>query len=63
MNHGRWRVTHIYAAGITMIEVYRLIDAFEVDHSGNREYRPEEFQTDEEAQAFADMLNAGKLPQ
>ena len=63
MNHGRWRVTHIYAAGITMIEVYRLIDAFEVDHSGNREYRPEEFQTDEEAQAFADKLNSGWLPQ
>ena len=61
MNPGRWRVTHIYAAGITLIRVFRLINAFEVDHSGNREYRPEEFRTDEEAQAFADRLNAGEL--
>jgi hypothetical protein len=60
---GKWKVSHNYAGGETFIQVYRLRDVQKVDHSGNREYASIIFETDEEAQAFADYLNAeGEWP-
>jgi hypothetical protein len=53
-----WRVTHQYAGSECYIRVYRLIDKNAADHSGNREYLREIYETDAEAQAVADELNS-----
>ena len=58
--HGRWRIAHQYAGGEMFIRVFRLRDAFGVDHSGNREYVDAIFDSDAEAQAYADRLNKGE---
>lgn len=54
---GKWKVSHNYAGGEKLIQVYRQLDVTEPDHAGNREYKPGFFETDEEAQALADSLN------
>lgn len=54
---GKWKVSHNYAGGEKLIQVYRQLDVNDVDHAGNREYKPGFFETDEEAQALADSLN------
>ena len=54
---GKWKVSHNYAGGEKLIQVYRQLDVNDVDHAGNREYQPGFFETDEEAQALADSLN------
>ena len=54
---GKWKVSHNYAGGERLIQVYRQLDVTEPDHAGNREYKPGFFETDEEAQALADSLN------
>ena len=54
---GKWKVSHNYAGGEKLIQVYRQLDVMEPDHAGNREYKPGFFETDEEAQALADSLN------
>ena len=48
---GKWKVSHNYAGGERLIQVYRQLDVTEPDHAGNREYKPGFFETDEEAQA------------
>ncbi len=53
----KWKVSHNYAGGEKMIQVYRIRRPDEPDHAGNREYIPEIFKTDKEAKAYADKLN------
>lgn len=55
-----WRVSHNYAGGEKMIQVYRIRHTNEPDHAGNREYVHQIFTTDEEAHTYADKLNAGR---
>ena len=52
-----WKVAHQYAGGEKFIRVYRLYDVQKIDHSGNREYVPHIFDTDEEAKDYANNLN------
>lgn len=54
----KWMVSSNYFNGAYHYQVYRLIDMFAVDHSGNREYRGEVFSDKLSAQAYADSLNA-----
>ena len=37
MNPSEWKVSKIYAGGITLYQVYRIKDTGQIDHSGNRE--------------------------
>lgn len=53
-----WRVGHQYTVGLLFVRVYRIRDQAEPDHSGNRIWVDKIFDTDEEAQAEADRLNA-----
>ena len=54
-----WRVSHNYVPGVgDFWEVYRLKSMCAVDHSGNREYRGGPFNTEADAKAYADKLNA-----
>ena len=57
-NPSEWRVTHQYTGSELYIRVYRLRDKDAIDHSGNREYLREIYETDAEAQAVADELNS-----
>ncbi len=52
----KWMVTTNFI-GCTIYQVYRRIDEQKVDHSGNREYIHQIFDSKEEAQAVADKLN------
>ena len=54
---GLWDVTTNIVDGEKYYQVYRLIDAGEVDHSGNREYIQFLFKVKEEAQICADRKN------
>lgn len=54
----KWMVSSNYFNGSRHYQVYRLINVFAVDHSGNREYRGEVFSDKASAQALADKLNA-----
>ncbi len=54
----KWMVSCNYFNGAYHYQVYRLIDVFAVDHSGNREYCGEVFADKASAQALADKLNA-----
>ena len=58
---GKWKVSHNYAGGEKLIQVYRQLDVNDVDHAGNREYKPGFFETDEEAQALADSLQRKRV--
>ncbi len=55
-----WKVTTNIVCGEYLYRVYRLLDANEVDHSGNREYSGEYTKDKAAAQALADKLNAQK---
>ncbi|HBH71123.1 MAG TPA: hypothetical protein DDX59_06595 [Lachnospiraceae bacterium] len=57
----KWRVSHTCAGGVKITEVYRLKDTTQPDHSGNREVRPESFESDEEARDFAKHLNESEM--
>ncbi len=52
-----WRVSHTYAGGSYFWQVYRLKSVCAVDHSGNREYRGGLFNSEADAQRYADELN------
>ena len=52
-----WKVTSNSICGERMYAVFRLRDASEVDHSGNREYAGGYVADREEAQSIADKLN------
>lgn len=54
----KWMVSCNYFNNAYHYQVYRLIDVFAVDHSGNREYRGAVFSDKASAQAYADLLNA-----
>ena len=54
----KWMVSSNYFNGAYHYQVYRLIDMFAVDHSGNREYRGAVFSDKASAQAYADFQNA-----
>lgn len=54
----KWMVSCNYFNDAYHYQVYRLIDVFAVDHSGNREYRGAVFSDKASAQAYADFLNA-----
>ena len=53
-----WKVSHNYCGGEKFIQVYRIIDESQVDYTGNREFYPKIFETDEEAEKKAAELNA-----
>ncbi len=53
-----WRIAHQAAGGEIYIRVYRLRDINTIDHSGNREYLRQIFETDEEAQKVVDEMNS-----
>lgn len=53
-----WRITHQYAGGEKYIRVYRMRDKDGIDHSGNREYLRDIYETDEEAQKVVDEMNS-----
>lgn len=54
-----WTVTtNVLSDGTYIYQVYRNRFANEPDHSGNREFRGGIFSSKEEAQKFADELNA-----
>ncbi len=54
----KWQVSSNYVVGVgTFYQVYRLRSVCDVDHSGNREYRGGPFDTEAEAQQYADQLN------
>lgn len=52
-----WRVYASPIAGSIFYGVYRLRDINAADHSGNREVRRGLFETRDEAERLADMLN------
>lgn len=52
-----WKVTFQYIGGKEIYQVYRLKDINEVDHSGNRRYASGVFNSQEDAQTFAESLN------
>lgn len=54
----KWKVSSNYFNDSWHYQVYRLIDVFAVDHSGNREYRGAVFSDKLSAQAYADFLNS-----
>lgn len=54
-----WRVATNYACGEKHYQVYRFRHPGETDHTGNREWRGG-LETEEEAQALADELNAAE---
>lgn len=56
-NASEWRVYASPIAGSTFYGVYRLRDVNATDHSGNREVRRGLFETRDEAERLADMLN------
>ena len=53
----RWKVSHTYAGGEFFYQVYRIRDLDQPDHAGNRDTYHKCFDTEEQAQAFADKLN------
>lgn len=55
-----WRIAHQSTGEKILIRVYRLRDINGVDHSGNREYLRDIYQTDEEAQKVVDEMNSYK---
>jgi len=57
----QWKVSHNYAGSSTFIQVYHLLDAEAVDHSGNRVYYPEIFPNDAAAEEMAAKLNRGEV--
>jgi len=52
-----WKVSSNVINDYKMYIVYRLKDIAEVDHSGNREYTGNFFDTKVEAQSLANKLN------
>lgn len=52
----KWMISSNYIGRI-VYQVYRKIDETKVDHSGNREYIHQIFDTREEAQKMIDQLN------
>ena len=57
-NPSEWRIAHQHAGGEKYIRVYRLRDISKPDHSGNREYLRDIYETDEEAQKVVDEMNS-----
>lgn len=53
----KWKVTSQYIGDKKMYAVYRNINDFEPDHSGNREYATGYLDSKEQAQRIADDLN------
>ena len=54
----KWRVAHNYVPGTgDFWQVYRLKSVCAVDHSGNREYKGGLFDSEADAQRYADELN------
>ena len=52
-----WRVTKNMVGGAPWYGVYRIRDLDEVDHNGNREYKPGYFPTRKEAEIYAEYCN------
>lgn len=52
-----WRVQVNYCCGDIYYQVYRIRDVTKTDHSGNREHKGGLFDSESEAQKFADKLN------
>lgn len=52
-----WKVSSNYIDGKYVYQVYRLLDVYDVDHAGNREYKPGLFDCEYCAQKAADVLN------
>ena len=60
MNESKWKVSsQSLGGGIEIYRVYRIIKPNEVDHSGNKEVYPAEFNSFFEARAMARQLNGG----
>ena len=57
MKISEWRVSSNYVDGKTVYEVYRMVKAERVNHSGCREYAGGTYSTRAEAQAAANRLN------
>ena len=57
MKMSKWKVTSQYIGDKKMYAVYRNINDFEPDHSGNREYATGYLDSKEQAQRIADDLN------
>ena len=54
----KWQVSSNHVVGVGIFyQVYRLRSVCAVDHAGNREYRGGLFDTEAEAQLYADQLN------
>lgn len=52
-----WKVSSNYIGGKDMYQVYRILDGNDVDHAGNREYKPGLFDSEDVAQRVAEALN------
>lgn len=52
----KWMVNSNFI-GVWIYQVFRILDEKKVDHSGNREYYHQIFDSKEEAQEMADKLN------
>ncbi len=52
-----WKVSSQTFGNLKIFQVYRIRNANEIDHSGNREYTEEVWTDRESAQAYADELN------
>ena len=57
INPSEWRVTANPVSGTMLYSVYRIRNVDEIDHSGNREYSGPWFDTRDEAEQLAKILN------
>lgn len=53
----KWKVSSNYIGGKYVYQVYRILDVDDVDHAGNREYKPGLYDSEDVAQKVADALN------
>lgn len=57
-NHSPWRVSTNPVAGKKFYQVYRIIDVDQIEHSGNRETRGGLYESRQDAEKLAALLNS-----